>query len=262
MICYLDVQNSQSIRGRGGASSSSRGGAKSNRPPPPLLHRPVPSSSTPMRSSPSGTGAHTVNSKPGSQRTLAQKTAPLVMKPTFRRTTNGALVPVDPKAFQDDLNGGKYGRYYRKVNSELIQCKICNKILKRRGKFVQHLRTHTGEKPFTCESCGATFSRRDNMNVHMQRHHPSDPSFHQGNGNGSNGNYNGDDSPPGESIIDTSCELLCYMCYKPLRNQGEYNTHLQQEHGVKTEEEDDDEEMYNDGQDDYNEEHEGESYYT
>ncbi|OXA52251.1 Zinc finger and BTB domain-containing protein 7A [Folsomia candida] len=71
----------------------------------------------------------------------------------------------------EDFKAGKYSKFYKKINDELIQCKMCQKILKRRGKFIQHLRTHTGEKPFQCEFCPASFSRKDNMNVHVAKHH-------------------------------------------------------------------------------------------
>lgn len=39
------------------------------------------------------------------------------------------------------------------------QCPVCQKIIHGAGKLPRHMRTHTGEKPFQCMTCGVRFTR-------------------------------------------------------------------------------------------------------
>jgi uncharacterized Zn-finger protein len=46
----------------------------------------------------------------------------------------------------------------------------CNARFKRQEHLRRHERTHTDERPFSCEVCGRKFSRTDNLRMHRKTH--------------------------------------------------------------------------------------------
>lgn len=50
------------------------------------------------------------------------------------------------------------------------KCRFCSKVFGSDSALQIHLRSHTGERPYTCSVCGNRFSTRGNLKVHVQRH--------------------------------------------------------------------------------------------
>uniref|UniRef100_A0A8C6SB21 C2H2-type domain-containing protein n=1 Tax=Neogobius melanostomus TaxID=47308 RepID=A0A8C6SB21_9GOBI len=72
----------------------------------------------------------------------------------------------EPSASVDDEElSGAEGAELRKH-----QCRVCRKILSTKEALENHIRVHTGEKPFRCEICRKAFTKKHQLQTHMRRH--------------------------------------------------------------------------------------------
>jgi len=51
-----------------------------------------------------------------------------------------------------------------------LQCNFCGRAFNKNFDLQQHIRCHTGEKPFQCIVCGRAFAQKSNVKKHMQTH--------------------------------------------------------------------------------------------
>uniref|UniRef100_A0A0B7ASR0 C2H2-type domain-containing protein n=1 Tax=Arion vulgaris TaxID=1028688 RepID=A0A0B7ASR0_9EUPU len=75
---------------------------------------------------------------------------------------------------------GKTAKHARHNNAEVsqedlsikakLQCEYCNKEFTKNFDLQQHVRAHTGEKPFQCIVCGRAFAQKSNVKKHMATH--------------------------------------------------------------------------------------------
>ncbi|KAJ8016698.1 hypothetical protein DPEC_G00010020 [Dallia pectoralis] len=78
------------------------------------------------------------------------------------------IIPKRPRNGKKGQEGAEVQQM--KGKSQKLLCNFCDKVFSKNFDLQQHIRSHTGEKPFQCIVCGRAFAQKSNVKKHMQTH--------------------------------------------------------------------------------------------
>ncbi|XP_033909612.2 zinc finger protein 408-like isoform X1 [Acipenser ruthenus] len=108
-------------------------------------------------------------------------------------------------------------------NTKTCKCAVCDKELANPGSLRNHMRLHTGEKPFLCPYCGKSFRQQGNLRGHLRIHTGEKPYRCEY----CNGYFSQLPELRRHLISHTGEAYLCPICGKALRDRHTLRAHEQ-----------------------------------
>ena len=131
---------------------------------------------------------------------------------SHKRKIHGVYLGPGPVKDQEEESKEKKEtkEFIMKNAGDNFQCTVCGLECKSSYRLMDHFtEVHVGAKPFICDACGASFSRKSNMTKHQKR-----------------GACKAKD-PANETEVET---FTCDRCDKVFRYKQSYQQHLQRVH--------------------------------
>ncbi|XP_022907032.2 zinc finger protein ZFP2-like [Onthophagus taurus] len=108
-------------------------------------------------------------------------------------------------------------------------CTVCGKGFRQNSSLGIHMRSHNGIRPYKCEICEDTFSLRGALNVHIKRHSNERPFICDTCGMA----FKHSTDLRGHKNIHLGKRILCTVCGKKLSTTGQLTVHIRTHTGEK-----------------------------
>ena len=93
----------------------------------------------------------------------------------IHRTEKAFICPTCSKAFKTNCALVAHQQWHLDYDARSLECEYCDKKFFRKIALVEHLRVHTGERPFKCDQCDYAATTDGNLRKHKNNKHKKLP---------------------------------------------------------------------------------------